>query len=203
MISIGLFCCTRSQTENSLLERTSANQFSVATVLEVDFEDKGFAECVQNDLEKKLSNLKFIPGDRFRDALFPWFEPSNAPKKIDEFSAIMDKTLVRDRIEAIGIELLIYVHGHTYQEQIQLGQGVAYGFGYQDADRETHIWTKVWDLKNNVDLGDTDVNIQGTVKILWFFAPIPIPVFTERAACSETAKQITERLINNNPLKDK
>jgi hypothetical protein len=105
----------KSQTKDSWLVQTHDKQFSVATVLSVDFEDKKFAECVQNGLKKDFSKLTFISGDRFRDALYPWFEPSTAPREIAELSAILSKTLIREHIEALGVELLIYVHGDTYQ----------------------------------------------------------------------------------------
>jgi hypothetical protein len=193
--SILLFGCMKSQTKDSLMVQTHEQHFSVATVLADDFEDKRFAECVQWDLKNEFPKIKFIPGDSFRDALFPWFEPNTAPREKGELSAILNKTLVRERIEAIGVELLIYVHGDTNQGRFSGSHG-GYGAaaGYYSAKRQTHIWTTVWDLKDNVRVGDTDVDFQGTVHIPILGFPILIPVFTESSACNETSKRISNCL---------
>ena len=205
MIGIGLFGCMKSQITDSLTKQTDVTQFSVATVLAVDFEDKGFAECVQKDLKREFRKIEFIPGDRFRDALFPWFDPKTAPREEGELSSILCKTLVRDRIEAIGVELLIYVHGDTNQRRFSGFHGGGYGgaAGYYGAERKTHIWTTVWDLKDHVRVGDTDVNFQGTVHMPIFGLPIIIPVFTESSACNETSKRISNCLKGEGSHKNK
>ena len=63
--------------------------------------------------------------------------------------------------------------------------------------------TTVWNLKEGNLIGNTDIHSQGKVRMPMFIIPIPIPAFTEGAACRETAKRISDRLKNNNPLKDK
>ena len=204
IVNILLSGCMKSQTKDSLMVQTHEQQFSVATVLAVDFEDRGFAECVQKDLKKEFPKKEFIPGDTFRDALFPWFEPNTAPREKAELSAILSKTLVRKRIEAIGVELLIYVHGDTNQRKFSGSVG-GYGaaVGYYGSKRETHIWTTIWDLKDYVRVGDTDVNFQGTVHIPILGLPIIIPVFTESSACNETSKRISNCLKGEGSQKNK
>ncbi len=206
IVNILLSGCMKSQTKDSLMVQTHEQQFSVATVLAVDFEDKGFAECVQWGLENEFPKIKFIPGDSFREAFFPWFEPNTAPRNKGELSAILSKTPVRERIEAIGVELLIYVYGDTNRLRFS-GFGVSGGgaaVGYLSAKRETHIWTTVWDLKdNNVRVGDTDVNIQGTVHMPIIGLPIIMPVFTESSACNETSKRISNCLKGEGSHKNK
>jgi len=199
-----LFGCMKSQIKESLMVQTHEQQFSAATVLAVDFEDKGFAECVQWRLKKKLPKIEFIRGNTFRDALFPWFEPKTAPRDIAELSAILGKTPVQERMEAIGVELLIYVHGDTNQHGFSGFHG-GYGAaaGYYSAKRATHIWTTVWDLKGNVRVGDTDVNFQGTVHMPILGLPIIIPVFTESSACNETSKRISNCLKGEGSHKNK
>jgi len=204
MINILLFGCMKSQIVDSLAVKTQSKQFSVATVLAVDFEDKEFADCVQNGLKKEFSKVKFVPGNEFRNALFPWFESSTAPREISELSAILSKTLIRERIEGLGIELLIYVHGDTQQSKMEgfVGGGYGAAAGYAAAERETHISTTVWDLREKVRVGDTDVIFQGTVHLPILGIPIVIPAFTESSACSETAKRISNCLTGDSSPKD-
>ena len=64
-------------------------------------------------------------------------------------------------------------------------------------ERETHIRTTVWDLKEIVRVGDTDISFKGIV--VGGFGLIPpfvyiIPAFTETSACKETAKRISNCL---------
>ena len=203
-ISISLFGCMKSQISDSLVVQANGKQFSMATVLAVEFDDEDFAECVENGLKRDFPKLKFISGEKFRDTFYPWFEPNTAPDGIAELSAILSKTRVRKRIEALGIELLIYVHGDTHQSVFDGdvgGYGVA--VGYAAAERETHISTTVWDLRKIALVGDTDVHFQGTVHIPIIGIPFVIPAFTESSACSETTKRISNCLTGEVSHKDK
>ena len=205
MISILFWGCMKSQTKDSLTVQTHENQFSVATVLSIDVEDNYFAECVQRGLKKDFSKITFISGDRFREALYPWFEPRTAPKEISKLSALLSKPLVREQIEALGVELLIYVHGDTSQSNydgILVGSG-PYVAGYLASERKTNMWATVWNLKEKSRIGDTEVNFQGTVHVPWLGIPILIPAFTESSACSETVKRISNCLTGKDSHKEK
>lgn len=204
LISILFWGCMKSQTKDSLMVQTQENQFSVASVISVDFEDDYFAECVQRGLKKDFSKITFIPGDRFQEALYPWFEPRTAPKEISELSTLLSKPLIREQIEALGVELLIYVHGDTSQSNFAgfsggSGQAVV---GYSASERKTHIWTTVWNLKEKSRIGDTQVNFQGTVHMPWLGIPILIPALTESSACNETVKRISNCLTGKDSYKE-
>jgi len=196
--------CTKSQIKDSLKELPHANQYTTATVFPINLTDKEFAECVQENLKKDLQYLKFFPGDKFREAMFPWFEPNTAPKNIEELSALLTKPLVKKRIERIGVELLIYVSGYTKETEVVQGADmIAAGFS---AKRETRILVTVWDLNEIVRVGDTDISFKGTV--VGGFGLIPPfiyiwPALTETSACKETAERISNCLKGKDSNKDK
>ncbi len=206
---ISLFGCMKSQIEDSLITSSHLYQATTITILSKNPDDKNFAECIQKELKKDLPNLTVIHEDRFRDALFPWFEYRTAPKDAKELSVTLNKPFIRSHLESIGVEILVYVHGETSQSNLDgpgfCGAGYGGGgcLGYLSADRETHIATTVWNLKEGISIGNTDTHFQGKVRMPMFIIPIPIPAFTEGAACSETARRISDRLKNNNPLEDK
>ena len=159
---ISVICgCTKSQIKTSLKEPLRSNQYTTATILPINFESKEFAECVQKELKEDLEYLKFVSGDKFREALFPYFEPNTAPENIEALSALLSKPLVKKRIESLGVELLIYVKGYT-KSDIEGGGApmIAVGAG---GERETHIYTTVWDLREIGRVGDTDISFKGTV----------------------------------------
>jgi hypothetical protein len=208
-IIISLFGCMKSQIEDSLITSSHLYQATTITILPKNPDDKHFAECLQKELKKDLPNLKVIPEYRFRDALFPWFEYRTAPKDAKELSATLNKPSIRSHLESIGVEILVYVHGETSQSNLEGpgfcggGYGAAGCLGYVEAGRETHIATTIWNLKERISLGNTDIHFQGKVRVPMLIIPIPIPAFTEGSACSETAMRISDRLKNNNPLEDK
>lgn len=190
-----IFGCTKSQIKDSLKAHSRANQYTTATIFPINPKDKEFAECLQEKLKDDLQYLKFFPGDKFREALFPWFEANTAPKNIEELSALLSKTLVQKRIESLGVELLIYVSGYTKVTEVgedsnQLGVLVS-------AKRETRILVTVWDLNEIVRVGDTDISFKGTAAGGFGIIPPFIyiwPAFTESSACKETAKRISNCL---------
>jgi hypothetical protein len=195
MIVSVIFGCTKSQIKDTLKEHSPANQYTTAAILPINPKGKVFAKCVQEKLKDDLQYLKFFPGDKFREAMFPWFEPNTAPKNIEELSALLTKPLVKKRIESLGVELLIYVHGYikVYDESMGISE---LGFGVS-ATREADIQTTLWDLKEIVRLGDTEISFQGTGfgAITWI-PPfiIIIPDVTESSACKQTAKRISNYL---------
>ena len=190
-----IFGCTRSEIKDSLKAGSPANQYATATIFPINPEDKEFAECVQEKLKEKLQYLKFIPEDKFREAMFPWFEPNTAPKEIEELSDLLSKALVRKRIESLGVELLVYVHGYSKMND-EGAYNILLSMGYY-GERETHIWTTVWDLKEIVRVGDTDISFKGSAGGGIFIVPpfvYIIPAFTETSACGETAERISNCL---------
>jgi len=199
-----IFGCTKSQIKDSLKAHSLTNQYTTATILPVNLKGKEFAECVKEKLKDDLQYLKFFPGDKFREAMFPWFEPNTAPKKIEEISALLTKPLVKKRIESLGVELLIYVHGYTKTYYPTAGGDIIAAGVW--GTRETDIRTTLWDLKEIVRLGDTDISSKGSVgggiTIIPPFVFI-IPAFTERNACKETAKRISNCLTGKNSITDK
>jgi hypothetical protein len=207
-IIISLFGCMKSQIEDSLMSSSHLYQATTITILAKTPDDKHFAECLQKELKKDLPNLKVFPEYRFRNALFPWFEYRTAPKDAKELSAILDKPSIRSHLESIGVEILVYVHGETSQSDLDgpgfCGGGYGGGgcLGYVEGGRETHIATTIWNLKEGISLGNTDIHVQGKVRVPMLIIPLPIPAFTEASACSETAMRISDR-FNNNSLEDK
>ena len=198
-----IFGCTKSQIKDSLKAHSLADQYTTAAILPINLKGKEFAECVQEELKEDLQYLKFVPGDKFREALFPWFEPNTAPRNIEELSALLSKTLVKKRIESLGVELLIYVHGSTETYDETFGAEPGIGFLYH-AERTTNIWTTVWDLKEIVRVGDTDIYFEGKVYAgIIAIVPFAVLAFTESSACKETAKRISNCLTGEVSPTDK
>jgi hypothetical protein len=205
IFNILLFGCMKSQISDSLTTKFHGYKPTTITILSNNLEDKNLAKCLQRELKEDLPNLKVIPEDQFRNALFPWFEYRTAPKDATELSALLEKTLVRKHIEKLGVEILVYVHGVTIRSQLDGpgfcggGYGGAGCLGYLSAERETYLATTVLNLTDATTIGSTDVRFHGKLRMPMLIIPIPIPAFTQGAACSETAKLISDCLKNKDP----
>jgi len=192
-----LSSCLTSHSVGSLENSDNKLGAKGVAVLATDPEDSHFAECIRERLEKDLMNMSFMEGENFRNSLYPWFEPTTMPNSIIKLSAVLSKTMVRDRINSLGVELLIFVKGDTWTE---VKYGWAGGFDRAAAfwigeSRETDISISIWNL-NDVDyLGGLDVESKGTVHYGIVVLPYFIPARTETACCRETADRISSWLI--------
>ena len=196
--------CTKSQIKDSLNADSRANKYTTVTIFPINLKDREFAECVQEKLKHGLQYLRFLQGDKFRDAMFPWFEPNTGPRNIEELSELLTKPLVKKRIESLGVEILIYVSGYKKDIEVDAG-GDMLGILVRTT-RETRILVTVWDLNEIVRVGDTDISFKGTAA--WGFGIIPPfiyiwPDFTEIEACGETAKRISNCLTSKDSTTDK
>ncbi|MFC1534800.1 hypothetical protein ACFL7M_15710 [Thermodesulfobacteriota bacterium] len=195
-----IFSCAKTQVKDSLIESPHINQPVSATVLSKNVKDKSFADCVKKELKNNISTLKFIPEDKFREALFPWFEPSTYPKSVEKLGSMMNNHLVQDRIQSIGIRFIIFVGGYESKEKfggpfiVAGGFGAVGALGYTSSDRKSEISAIIWDVKEMASLGDVQVEKSGSFKWIGIILPIPIPDFTKSKACSETAKRLSNCL---------
>lgn len=200
-LTLIVFGCAKSQVVDTLVQPAYSDQASIVTILPMNLREKKFAECVQAELAKSSPELKFIAEEEFRDALFPWFEPSTIPNSEQELSSMMNHPQVRERIQSIGIRFVIFVGSYKFKGVNGAffavgGFGSAGVFGYTSADRKFKLWAVIWDLEKMVSLGEVEVGKSGSVKLIGIILPIPIKVqfFTESGVCRETAERISNCL---------
>ena len=173
-------------------------------IIPVSYKDHDFADCLRHELKEELEYLELIPEYIFRDTMFPWFEPCIRPKSTKELLSFVKKTIVRDQIDILGIDVLIYVKGSTTWDEFD-GPGGCFGgyggggcFGYVSKHKETYISTVVVDLNKTIFLGDTKIISKGVLAVPLLIMPFPIPLglFTETSACSQTAQRIANSLTS-------
>ena len=198
--------CMKADVKYSVEESAVDLTRTTISILSNNLDDEPLSRCLLSFLQEDLPHLKFFPEDQFRDALFPWFEYSTAPQDAVAISSLLDRPMIREHINQLGVRILIYVHGDTIQDEMDgpgfCGGGYGGGgcLGYVSADRETYIATSVFDLSQATALGSTDVHYKGTIHMPMLIIPIPIPVFTQSSACKETARQISNALkVGGNP----
>jgi hypothetical protein len=199
------FGCVKSNVHVSLEKIKCEDAVRGITILADEPEDYHFAECIQERLEDDLENVFFVQDDKFRDSLFPWFESKTKPKSENELGAILSKTMVKDRINTLGVDLLIYVNGYTFnREEYGWGGGHGAAVFFGGSSRHSSISISIWNLNNADHLGDLEADSKGTAHygLLGVF-PYLIPARTESACCREIATLFSNWLIENNYLEGK
>ena len=197
--------CSRTQVHSDLSSATQMKfHYTKLVIIPVSKDDREFADCLVQELNEELDYLEFTDDTFFRDILFPWFEPFNRPTDTKELISFAQKSLVRDKLRSLGIELLIYVEGRTRWDQLDgsggcfAGPGAAGCFGYVSTDRETVISTTLVDLDKTEFLGGSQIISKGHLAVPMIILPIPIPIglYTETSACEKTAFTIANRLTS-------
>ncbi len=192
--------CGKVQVHDLLLKNPNSQRASAIAILSNAIEDRKLTDCVHQKLKSDLPSLKVFSEDKFRDAIFPWFEPSTTPKDLGELSALLKRTIVTEHLKILEIDYLIFIRGNVIKKGFEGplvvggGFGAVGGFGYQSSEHETHIYAKVWDINKQISVGNTEVHSQGKFRMPWFIMPIPIPTDTKGTACEETAELIADFL---------
>lgn len=170
----------------------------------------GFPECVRRAMKRSDPELQFIPSLRFRDALFPWFEPGTRPNNVKELEMLLGRPVVRTRIAGLGLRFVVVISGETSESKgkgaMMCGGGPPGGvgcLGFVWWDRTTSLQADVWDLKQLNEAAKVDISVSGTALLPAFVIPVPFIPLTETEGCnvlgSKIAEKITGRSQKNAP----
>jgi hypothetical protein len=197
-----LFGCTKTEMHYSSTGHSGARleTGSVISIITSDYY-REISDCIEKELKKNIPEAKFISGSEFRKALYPWAEPSTAPKNEKEFANLLNKPLVLERVKNLGIKFIIYVSTSAKIDQsgklvgivgIEGGGGVV---GYHSEKRETEITATVFDVNKAVAMGEANTHSEGKDGVIGIGIPIPFFSFPTSKACNETAKNISNILL--------
>ena len=153
------------------------------------------SNCVENIIKETHTQQGIIPAQHFRDSLFPFFEPSTAPKTVQDLSSLLEKPAVRKRIDNLEVRHVISIAVNTsygeYDGLISCGINFGGGcFGYSSSDVTTDLAAVIWDLENPENSQTTDATASGKNVLIALILALPIITDTEGKACKEIAQHI-------------
>ena len=196
--------CTASKVQN--VEESSSGDVSAqtVTVLSTPQGSANLADCVRRGMHRANSNLRFIDPQEFRDDLFPWFEPGTAPRKTDDLTLLLHRSLVREKIAQLGLRYVILIDGATiegdWEHHIAAGGGYgSFGWaGYGNKGQQTHIDAFICDLEEPA----SSANLSGAKSDASYYlcCMIPflyIPSTAESHACKEMAQKLVQFLAEH------
>jgi hypothetical protein len=157
-------------------------------------------ECIEKALEKAELNVELYKVENFCKNLYPWFERSTAPKSYEALGELLNRPLIKKRIEEVGVQYLITWTGRTYEEPVKGpffcggGPGGAGCFGYGQQERRTVLSATVWDLQNITTKSSVKEIEVGKNIWIGFALPLPIIAATENPACIDLVSKIVPLL---------
>jgi hypothetical protein len=164
-------------------------------VLPGPLDDPGWANCMKDALERE--SVPVIEGERFRDATFPWFEPSlRRPRTADGLAQWLNDPLVRRSAIESGARYVLFVGGATSNED-PAGPFFCGGsypgagcFGVMSGKRVSSMNLTLADFARREMAGEINSSESGSSTWVGFILPIPIISATETAACHKAAVEV-------------
>ena len=184
-------------------ETTQAKAQSIRMVLlPKKPDDEEWLSCIENRIRDGLPSVQFIPVDPFRDALFPWFEPSGEqPETREDWAKRLAQPLILQGAARMGVRYVLLVGGETVNGPMQgsfqctAGAGAAGCFGFSTGTRDTGLQLTLADFARREWVGNIDIAESGEYTWIGLVLPIGFATMTETDACrkaSEKALQLLE-----------
>lgn len=162
--------------------------------------DRDFIECIGSRIESDY--LQVFPEQQFIDAIYPWFEPRTAPKRLARLRRLMDRSDIRKQIKIHNIRYLVWMDGSTETQNssgsmsCSIGPGGGGCFGFAKWDKTSAYEAIIWDLNKLTEKGRIRVDSEGTSYLLGVVAPIPLLTPVKNDACASLGEQLKSFFSN-------
>ena len=163
-----------------------------------DETEAGVLDCVADKLDDGRVNV--LSEQRFRDRMFPWFEPRAAPLTTDSLPRLLARDAVAERLRATGVRYIVWIDGRTSDRDkggsLSCAAGPAGGgcLGFMWWENQAQYEASVWDVDNLRSVGQISVDATGRSYMPAVIIPVPLIARTKSAACAGVAGQVREFL---------
>ena len=158
--------------------------------------ENDFMDCLNKSLLRKQNTFNIISTNDFQNMFYPWFEPSTAPQKIDDLPKLLNKEVIKNKLDQLHIKYLIKITGETKTNassgalSCAAGPGGGGCFGFAWWDDTSSYEASIWDLSQEASVGNVSASVSGTSVIPAIIIPIPILARTQSNACVGLSEQI-------------
>jgi len=159
------------------------------------------SECVKRALHKQDQVARLIPSKEFREAVFPNFDITSAPRSTQSLISLLKMPQFRERLDSVGLRFIVVVKEDTSSQSEYLGVGGGYpGWAILGSTHEkrTELIAHIIDTKSAIQ---TDV-VSTTAESTGFYGlvvivPIIVPAVTESAACERFGMEIVNSIFSD------
>ena len=156
-----------------------------------------FVSCVSSNVNSGDDALPVLAEHAFVDATFPWFEPRTAPLTMDDLTNVINRPLLTERIQEIGVRYLVWIEGTTQRSDESgslqctvVSGGVPACFGFLSWENGANYEASVWDVHKGMSVGTLSSEASGTSFVPAVVVPLPFIARVRQRACAKLAEQI-------------
>ena len=195
--------CVTSRVEETKNSATGISADESVVILATSYHngnktEAGFLDCVADRLDAGQKSLNIYPSGKFRDELFPWFEPRTMPQGIEALPELLARPGVAQRISDRGVRYLVWVKGST--ERTSSGGGLSCAaspagggcFGLAWWEDDGTYEATVWDLQKAAQSGAVSTDVHGTSMVPALIIPLPFIARTQAAACKGLVRELRQ-----------
>jgi hypothetical protein len=202
-------CMTAKLDENRVRPMRIAAGEGVVILAKPQVEGTGaeqdFMSCVGGRLAQGGDGLSVFGNEEFQDTMYPWFEPSVAPVRAENVTALLERPKVSRRLEETGVRYVVWLDGNTRKTDgggslacgAAPGMAGCIGFGWWE--KQSDYQATIWDLKSAKSAGSVSTNVIGTSAILGLIVPLPFVARVQATACDRMAGQLRTFLKGGDP----
>lgn len=198
-----LGACTTTNIDQVRHTETQLNMGSGSTIAvlgrrhSADYETEPFiVECIGEQMDRSAKSFTVMNEEQFSDRLYPWFEPRTAPLKPERFKKLLNDPMVAERVDAIGVEYIVWIDGNTETTDSSgslscaIAPGAAGCIGFSSWEKDSTYEVEVWNM-NTFD-AVAEISSQGTGRSYMPAIVVPIPLIArvKTNACKGIADQI-------------
>jgi len=156
----------------------------------------GFVSCVSNSVRRGNTGIKVIEEQKFRDAMFPWFEPRTAPANTSDLPEIIAQPDLAARLQELGLRYLVWIEGDT--DRTDAGGSLTCSvttagagcFGFLTWENDSSYEASVWDIRSGTSVGRISSDAVGTSYMPAVVVPVPLIARVRSSACNSMADQL-------------
>ena len=156
-----------------------------------------FVSCVSDGVSSGERPLPVLGEQEFVDATFPWFEPRTAPITMDDLAKVINRPLIAERIQEIGVRYLVWIEGTTQRSDeggslqcTVVTGGIPACFGFLSWENGANYEASVWDVHRGMSVGTLSSEASGTSFVPAVVVPVPFIARVRQKACVNLSEQI-------------
>ena len=169
-----------------------------------DYEtEPDFIACVAKHISSRDKTITVMPELEFMNNLYPWFEPRTAPLRPTDIERLMQVEPVRDKLEDMKTEYMIWIDGSTIRTEgagsmtCGIGPGGAGCFGFGTWGNDANYEAIIWDFTDRQEVGRMSTTATGQSYMPAVVIPIPIIAPVQGTACDGLGEQLLQFLSTN------
>jgi hypothetical protein len=162
--------------------------------------EQEFVDCISDALASGKDKITVLDSVKFEDMLYPWFEPSTAPLNITDFSELLDRPQVAQRISDTGVRFVVWLDGST--DRVAKGGNITCAAGMGGGGCMGLAWWEddarydaaVWDIQRLDQSGTIYADVRGRSVMPAVIIPMPFIARPQLKACRGLTKQLEQFL---------